>query len=39
LLAVTLGRPATHNIAEDDDTVAIDRARQELGYDPAFLLP
>jgi nucleoside-diphosphate-sugar epimerase len=38
LLAVTHGKPGIYNIAEDDGTVAIDKARAELGFDPAFRL-
>jgi nucleoside-diphosphate-sugar epimerase len=38
LLAVTRGRPGIYNIAEDDGTVAITKARSELGFDPAFRL-
>jgi len=39
LLAVTHGKPGIYNIAEDDGTVSIDKARAELGFDPAFRLP
>jgi nucleoside-diphosphate-sugar epimerase len=38
LLAIDLGRPGIYNIAEDDGTVAIDKARNELGFDPGFRL-
>ncbi len=39
-LAVTRGGPGIYNIADDDGTVSIDKARRELGFDPAFrLLP
>jgi len=38
LLAVTRGRPGIYNIAEDDGTVSIAKARTELGFDPAFRL-
>ena len=38
LLAVTRGSPGVYNIAEDDGAVAIDKARRELGFDPAFRL-
>jgi nucleoside-diphosphate-sugar epimerase len=31
--------PGLYNIAEDDGVVAIDKARRELGFDPAFRLP
>jgi nucleoside-diphosphate-sugar epimerase len=36
--AVTRGAPGIYNIADDDGTVAIDKARRELGFDPAFRL-
>jgi nucleoside-diphosphate-sugar epimerase len=36
LIAVTRGRPGIYNIAEDDGTVSIAKARRELGFDPAF---
>ncbi|MGZ3411691.1 MAG: NAD-dependent epimerase/dehydratase family protein [Rhizomicrobium sp.] len=38
LLAVTRGAPGAYNIAEDDGDVVIDKARKELGFDPAFRL-
>jgi len=38
LLAVTRGRSGTYNIAEEDGTVSIAKARAELGFDPAFRL-
>jgi nucleoside-diphosphate-sugar epimerase len=38
LLAVTRGSPGIYNIAEDDGAVRIDKARRELGFDPAFRL-
>jgi nucleoside-diphosphate-sugar epimerase len=37
-LAVRRGAPGAYNIAEDDGTVTIDKARRELGFDPAFRL-
>ena len=37
LLALT-GRPGIYNIADDDGTVSIDKARKEWGFDPAFRL-
>jgi nucleoside-diphosphate-sugar epimerase len=37
-LAVTRGSPGIYNIAEADGVVRIDKARQELGFDPAFRL-
>jgi hypothetical protein len=36
LLAVTRGAPGIYNIADDDGTVSIAKARAELGFDPAF---
>lgn len=39
LLALTRGQSGIYNIAEDDGAVSIDKARRELGYDPAFRLP
>ncbi|HZP75231.1 MAG TPA: NAD(P)-dependent oxidoreductase [Pseudolabrys sp.] len=36
LLAVSRGAPGIYNIAEDDGAVSIDKARRELGFDPAF---
>jgi nucleoside-diphosphate-sugar epimerase len=38
LLAVTRGRTGIYNIADEDGTVSIDKARKELGFDPAFRL-
>ena len=38
LLAVTRGSPGIYNVAEDDGAVTIAKARQELGFDPAFRL-
>jgi nucleoside-diphosphate-sugar epimerase len=38
LLALTRGRPGIYNIAEEDGTVSIAKARAELGFDPAFRL-
>ena len=38
LLALTRGEPGIYNIAEEDGAVAIDRARKDLGFDPAFRL-
>jgi nucleoside-diphosphate-sugar epimerase len=35
-LAVSHGTPGIYNIAEDDGTVSIEKARRELGFDPAF---
>lgn len=39
LLALTRGAPGIYNIAEDDGEFAIDKARRELGFDPAFRMP
>jgi nucleoside-diphosphate-sugar epimerase len=39
LLAVTRGRPGLYNIADDDGTVSIEKARRELRFDPAVRLP
>jgi nucleoside-diphosphate-sugar epimerase len=36
LLAVSHGKPGVYNIAEDDGAVTIDKARKELGFNPAF---
>ncbi|HYA04702.1 MAG TPA: dTDP-glucose 4,6-dehydratase, partial [Xanthobacteraceae bacterium] len=38
LVALTRGR-GIYNIADDDGIVSIDKARQELGFDPGFRLP
>ncbi|HZR02799.1 MAG TPA: NAD(P)-dependent oxidoreductase [Burkholderiales bacterium] len=38
LLALTEGDPGIYNVAEDDGSVSIARARQQLGFDPAFRL-
>ena len=37
LLSLT-GNAGIYNIADDDGTVSIDKARKELGFDPAFRL-
>jgi nucleoside-diphosphate-sugar epimerase len=39
LLALTAAKPGIYNVAEAGGPVAIDKARQELGFDPAFRLP
>jgi nucleoside-diphosphate-sugar epimerase len=39
LLAITRGAPGVYNIAEDDGAVAVEKARRELGFDPAFRIP
>jgi nucleoside-diphosphate-sugar epimerase len=36
LLAVTRGAPGIYNVAEEDGAVSIDKAKRELGFDPAF---
>lgn len=36
LLAVMRGVTGVYNIAEDDGAVTIEKARKELGFDPAF---
>jgi nucleoside-diphosphate-sugar epimerase len=36
LLAVNHGAPGIYNIAEDDGAVSIEKAKRELGFDPAF---
>jgi nucleoside-diphosphate-sugar epimerase len=36
LVALTRGRPGIYNIAEEDGTVSIAKARAELSFDPAF---
>ena len=38
LLALTRGAPGVYNIAEDDGEFSVDKARGELGFDPAFRL-
>jgi hypothetical protein len=35
VLALTCGAPGIYNIAEDDGAVSIEKARRELGFDPA----
>jgi nucleoside-diphosphate-sugar epimerase len=35
-LAVTRGEPGIYNVAEDDGTVLIDKARRAFGFDPHF---
>lgn len=36
LLALEHGAPGIYNIADDDGSVSIEKARAELGFDPAF---
>jgi len=38
LLAVTRGAPGIYNIAEDDGEFSVEKARRELGFEPAFRL-
>ena len=38
LLAIDRGRPGIFNVAEANNHVATDKARSELGWDPAFRL-
>ena len=38
LLALTCGAPGIYNIAEDDGAFSVEKARRELGFDPAFRL-
>jgi nucleoside-diphosphate-sugar epimerase len=38
LLAITRGTAGIYNIAEDDGTFSVEKARRELGFDPAFRL-
>jgi len=38
LLALTRGAPGIYNIAEDDGAFSVEKARRELGFDPAFRL-
>jgi nucleoside-diphosphate-sugar epimerase len=38
LIVVTRGAPGIYNIAEDEDLISIEKARKELGFDPAFRL-
>ncbi len=37
-LALTRGKTGIYNIADDDGTVSIEKARKELGFDPALRL-
>jgi nucleoside-diphosphate-sugar epimerase len=36
VLALRRGAPGIYNIADDDGAVSIEKARRELGFDPAF---
>jgi nucleoside-diphosphate-sugar epimerase len=37
-LAVARGAPGIYNVAEDDGSLVLDKARRELGFDPSFRL-
>ena len=39
VLALRHGAPGIYNIADDDGAVSIEKARRELGFDPAFRSP
>jgi len=39
LLVVARGKPGIYNIADEDGAVSVAKARQALGFDPAFRLP
>jgi nucleoside-diphosphate-sugar epimerase len=39
LLAIDRARPGAYNVAEPNRHVATEKARRELGWDPAFRLP
>jgi nucleoside-diphosphate-sugar epimerase len=39
LLALTRGAPGVYNIAEDNGTFSVEKARRELGFDPKFRMP
>lgn len=38
MLALTKGRPGIYNIGEDDPALSSEKAKRELGFDPAFRL-
>jgi nucleoside-diphosphate-sugar epimerase len=38
VLAISRGAPGVYNIADNDGVVSIEKARRELGFDPAFRL-
>ncbi|TXH36350.1 MAG: NAD(P)-dependent oxidoreductase [Rhodospirillaceae bacterium] len=38
LLAITHGAPGAYNIAEEDGTLAVEKARRELGWEAGFRL-
>ena len=39
LLVVARGKPGIYNIADEDGAVSVAKARDTLGFDPAFRLP
>jgi nucleoside-diphosphate-sugar epimerase len=39
LLALTRGAPGIYNIAEEDGAFSVEKARRELGFDPATRMP
>jgi nucleoside-diphosphate-sugar epimerase len=39
VLALRRGTPGIYNVADDDGAVSIEKARRELGFDPAFRSP
>jgi nucleoside-diphosphate-sugar epimerase len=39
VLALSHGAPGVYNIAEDDGEFSVEKARDELGFDPAFKMP
>jgi nucleoside-diphosphate-sugar epimerase len=38
MLAIAGGTPGIYNLADDDGTISLARARRELGWDPSFRL-
>lgn len=36
LLALTQGKPGIYNVVEEDGEISAEKARRELGFDPAF---
>jgi len=36
LLALTRGKPGIYNVVEEDGEISAEKARRELGFDPAF---
>ncbi len=39
LLAMTRGAPGIYNVAEEDGAFSVEKARRELGFDPAYRMP